>query len=278
MSSFFTQKQIEKIVELAFLAGEIAKDFFNKKNFAINRKADNSPVTSADIEVSQFLFKNLSAEFPQITIICEEQSLRLISGDVFFIIDPIDGTSSFVKGEVEFAINIALIQNQKAVFGLIYAPLFEGGKMIFSNQKNEVVLQSGFLSQKVEQQILLQSQNEFKFDFKSFDTLKIITSPRTKDAQIEDFISQIYPEFSQKFLVERLSSAVKFFRLFEKSALLYLHFRPSMEWDTAAGQALVELMGGKLKKLFFTHEKFLISESLSYQKPDFLNSSFIAHI
>jgi 3'(2'), 5'-bisphosphate nucleotidase len=91
-------------------------------------------------------------------------------------------------------------------------------------------------------------------------------------------MAQICPKFSQNFTTEKLSSAIKFFRLLEGDADLYLHFRPSMEWDTAAGQALVELMNGQVKTLSFNHEKISIDENLLYQKPDFTNQSFIAFI
>ncbi len=266
MLSFFNQNEIEKIVSFAFEAGKIAVKDFETKNFSIEKKLDNSQVTSTDIAVSKFLHEKLSQQFPQIPLICEERDLRRISSEIFFLIDPIDGTSSFVSSSVEFAVNIALVRNKKAVFGLIYAPLFEGGKMIFSNHQNQIVSRNLFGEQKI-----LNAANNI-----DQTKLNIITSPRSKDLQLENFISQICPNFLQNFSVERLSSAIKFFRLLEGKSNIYLHFRPSMEWDTAAGQALVELMGGKVKNLFFNQNQFLIGENLSYKKPDFLNTAFLA--
>ncbi len=267
MSSFFSKSQIEKIVLIALEAGEIAAQAFKAKNFTVEKKSDNSQVTSADIAVSKFLRDSLSQEFSQIPIICEEGDLREISGEVFFLIDPIDGTSSFVSDSVEFSVNIALVKEKKAIFGLIYAPLFEGGKMIFSNHKNQIIDRDFSGVEKI--------LNPVELDLSK---LRIITSARTKDGDIENYIAQIHPDFSQNFVVEKLSSAIKFLRLLEGKSNLYLHFRPSMEWDTAAGQALVELMDGKVKKIFFNQNEIEIGESLDYKKQSFANKAFVAII
>lgn len=272
--SIFNQSQTEKIIAFALEAGEIAVKFFKEKNFAIERKSDNSKVTSADIAVSKFLYESLSKEFPQIPIICEEGELRNFEEETFFLIDPIDGTSSFVSGSVEFAVCIAVIKNKKAVFGLIYAPLFEDGKMIYSDASDQVISRN--LSGK--EKILKTSSSSSPSDSMMTNELRIITSPRTKDADVEIYISQFHKNFLQNFSVEKLSSAIKFFRLLESDADLYLHLRDSMEWDVAAGQALVELMNGKVKNLFFNHLKSEVGEDLFYKKPNFENKSFIAYL
>jgi len=134
----FSQSQINKIVSFAFDAGQIAINAQKSKNFTVTKKPDNTDVTSADIEISKFLNQKLSQEFSQIPIICEESEFRQQNHDIFWLIDPIDGTSSFIKGLDSFAINIALIKNKKAIFGLIYAPSFCGGKMAFTNINQKV--------------------------------------------------------------------------------------------------------------------------------------------
>ena len=198
--------------------------------------------------------------------------MREIPQETFFLIDPIDGTSSFISNSVEFAVNIALVQNKKAIFGLIYAPLFEGGKMIFSDEEGRVILWDDMILQNKARKILKQVQDD------TARQLRIITSARTKDADIRTYITKLHPDLLQNFTVEKLSSAVKFFRLLEGDANLYLHLRESMEWDIAPGQALVELMGGKVKNLFFNHSEITIGKDLEYKKPNFLNQSFVAFI
>jgi 3'(2'), 5'-bisphosphate nucleotidase len=273
MPTIFNQNQIKKITEFALEAGEIAAKFFKEKKFTILKKSDNSQVTSADIAVSKFLYEKLAHEFFDIPVICEERELRQVSAARFFLIDPIDGTSSFASNSVEFTVNIALVDNEKPVFGLIYAPLFEGGKMIFSDEKNQVISWDNLLLQKNE--IIISKPDSTDLNKKP-EELCIITSARTKAADIENFVTQIYPNFAENFAVERLSSAIKFIRLLEKQSSIYLHVRPSMEWDTASGQALVQLVGGKVKKLFFNQDQFLIGQELGYKKPSFLNGGFVA--
>jgi 3'(2'), 5'-bisphosphate nucleotidase len=279
--SFFHQSQTKKIISFALTAGEIATKFFLEKNFEIKKKSDGSQVTSADVAVSEFLREKLAQEFPQIPVICEEGDLRE-AGDIFFLIDPIDGTSSFIANSVEFAINIALVQNKKAIFGLIYAPLFEGGKMIFSDENDKVKISSS-LKRSSEDLMSFSSDVELmgssaRLRRPRMTGLQIITSSRSKDSDIQTYLAQSHPEFLQNFSVEKLASAIKFFRILENDADLYLHFRRSMEWDTAAGQALIELLGGKVKNLFFNQSKSEIGEDLIYKKPDFENQPFVASL
>jgi 3'(2'), 5'-bisphosphate nucleotidase len=265
--SFFTKEQIAEIVIIANYAGEIAKESFLKKNFTITTKADGSCVTSADIAVSKFIKSHLNKIFPDIAVICEEGDEKKVADEIFFLIDPIDGTSSFISNSIEFSINIALIKNKKAIFGLIYAPLFDGGKMVFCNEKNQVV-----------SKILNEEKKILSSKFKKNKKLRIITSPRSKDTDVINYMSQFYPNITNNIAIEKLSSAIKFFSILENKSDLYLHFRPSMEWDTAAGQALVELMGGKVKNLFFNQENFFIEGDLTYKKPYFKNSAFVVKI
>jgi 3'(2'), 5'-bisphosphate nucleotidase len=253
MSEFFDKNQIDKILSFALEAGEISAKSFKEKNFTIKRKADGSSVSSTDLLISNFLNEKLTKEFPQIPIICEEGNLRDINEEIFFLIDPIDGTSSFIKNSPEFCINIALVKNNKAIFGLIYAPLFEGGKLAFRDQENRLIVNDKIIKRA-------------KFNYPK--KLKIITSSRSKDFDISEYVTKNFPDFAENFVVEKLASAIKFFRIIENEANLYLHFRPSMEWDTASGQALAEINGGTLKHLNS-------GEILTYKKPGFENSPFL---
>lgn len=266
--SFFTQTQIDKIVSFAFEAGEIAKKFQESGDFVVTKKSDNSEVTTADVFISKFLNQKLSQQFPQIPIICEEGELRQFSGETFWLIDPIDGTSSFIKGSDEFAINIALIKDGKAVFGLLYAPRFEGGKIAVSNDQNQVVIIDGDKNIQI-----LQNYAPKKED----SPLKIVTSPKTKDLEISNYIEQFHPQYKNNYTVKRLSAAVKFFPLLENKADLFISFRKMMEWDTAAGQALIEISGGKLKNLTLQDSLYVINGDLQYNKPNFTNEFFACY-
>ncbi len=261
--SFFTKEQIDKIVSLAIEAGEIAIKEFQEKTFSIKRKEDGSCVTSTDAMISEFFRKNFYQEFPEIPVICEEGTLREVAGDEFFLIDPIDGTSSFAKGSSEFCINIALIKNKKAVFGLIYAPLFEDGKMAFTNQNGRITLQ------KVKSGTSLEIS---KIKNRKSEKIRIITSSRSSFDDVKSHINNHFKEFLENFEIEKLSSAIKFFRVVEGDCDLYLHFRPSMEWDTAAGQALTESIGISPKHL--SDGKILTYKKSGFDNPPFLLRSF----
>ena len=265
MLVFLDSDKIKKITEIAFDAGEIAKDYFNKKNFSISIKQDGSKVTSADLAVSKFInneLKKLSIDLP---IVCEEGEMRNFSGDSFWLIDPIDGTNSFIEGKIEFSINIALIINKIPIFGLIYGPLFENGKMAFTNNLKQVIVNNGVKSSLI-------SAKEKKQN-KSY--LKIITGSGAKDEKISEIVKTIYPEFADNFLVERLSSSLKFIKIIEEKSDIYIHFKETMEWDTAAGQALLESLKFNVKNLIIEPNQIKIGEKISYKKHNFINQPFI---
>jgi 3'(2'), 5'-bisphosphate nucleotidase len=265
VSNYLSQQQINEIFLLAIESGEIAKQFFLKNNFEIFSKKDGSKVSSADIEISKLIQQKISQIVPNIPIVCEEGELREFDDEVFFLIDPIDGTSSFVNNNVEFCVNIALIKNHKPIFGLIYAPLFEGGKMIYNNHQNQLVFYNHD-----ENKNLILTKNIFNKNY-----LSIVTSSRTRDEDIKNYVKKFYPQFINNFKIEKLSSAIKFFRIIECEANLYLHFRKSMEWDTASGHILINLFGANLKTLKYNDFEFFLGEELHYKKNNFINGAFV---
>ncbi len=264
MSNYLNQQQISEIFQIAIESGEIAKQFFYKNNFEVFNKNDGSKVSSADIKISKLIQQKIAQIAPNIPIVCEEGDVRNFEDELFFLIDPIDGTSSYINNNVEFCINIALIKNRKPIFGLIYAPLFEGGKMIFNNNQNQIVLYNHH-----ENKNIIISKNIFNKNY-----LSIITSSRTKNEDVENFVKKFYPQFINNYKIEKLSSAIKFFRIIEGEANLYLHFRKSMEWDTASGHILVDLFGANLKTFKYYDSEFFLGEELQYKKNNFINGAF----
>lgn len=278
--TYLNKSQIDGIVKIALEAGEIAKEFFVKKSFTISKKVDDSDVTSADIAVSDFIYKSLSDLLPEVEIICEEKVKDDVKGSVFFLIDPIDGTSGYANGKDEFSINIAIIKDKKPVFGLIYAPIFAGGKIAFNHHDRGVVIYDNLLQQDFTNDFNITSTPRIitKDDrVSSVNSLKVITSRRSSDNKINSFLLQQYePHYKEnKVTITKLSSAVKFFYLIDDGYDLYIHLNPTMEWDTAAGQALVEALGFGVKKLEVKNNEFSIANDLSYNKNRYINSSFV---
>lgn len=264
MQKYLTQTQIKQIFQITDKCAVIAKQKFFNKNFQIFVKDDGSKVTSIDLEISDLIYKELTAIFPNIPIICEEKKLRDVNNE-FFLVDPIDGTSSLIKNSQEFCINIALIINKFPVFGIIHAPIFENGKFIF-NYGNEVFLGK---NSNFDNALPIKSKRQ-----KIIDSLKIITSPRTKMDLIGNFCSQHFSS-SKIHKIENLSSALKFFRIIEGDANLYIHPRRSMEWDTASGHAIINALDYEVNKFKIIDNKIIIESGLVYQKNNFENSGFI---
>ena len=257
-------QQIKQIFDLVIEAGEMAISGFYAKDYQIKIKKDNSKVTSVDLEISEFIASGLNKILPNIKVICEEGQKINNSHSCFFLVDPIDGTSSFINGKNEFSINIALINNCQAIFGMIYAPLFQGGRMVFSDEKKQVWLYQNDLN--VEQIIKRNSSKP--------DEVRLISSHGADELKITEFMNKNLSDY-QNFKLEKYSSAIKFIIILTNQADLYLHFKKSMEWDTAAGQALVEMLGGQMRVIDLNQIDCQILDNLTYGKKDYLNPCFL---
>lgn len=268
--------KITNIVKIAFEAGEIMKDFFYKKNFIKSKKDDSSDVTSADLKISEFIYSKLSNLSPNIPIICEERKKTKITSDIFFLIDPIDGTSSFIKGRNEFSVNIALIKNNKPIFGLIYAPIFQGGKLAYNDFDNNVFLYKNIIENAANiDQFLKEDALSILKNPKNNNIKKIITSRRADDNQINKLIKQDLKLTDHDFEITKLSSAAKFFYLIEQNYDYYIHLNPTMSWDIAAGQAIIEQLNYKVNILQLNNNDHIAKKYLSYNNRDYFNPPFI---
>ena len=266
MQNFLNQQQINQIFQLGLQASEIASKAFITNNFKVFVKKNGSKVSSIDLQISELISQDLAKISPNIPIICEEGVKHKINNDQsFFLIDPIDGTSSFVNNCHEFCINIALIHKNKPVFGLIFAPLYQGGFAVFNNHLNEIIFYNH----------QLQKFEKFNSKKPQSDHLKIVTSVRTEERDIKIFIEQFYPNYLENFSLIKLSSAIKFFKIIDGSANIYLHFRDSMEWDIASGHALINLMQLQLINLNFENNVFTFGDELQYNKENFINKKFV---
>ncbi|MDC0864591.1 3'(2'),5'-bisphosphate nucleotidase CysQ [Rickettsiaceae bacterium] len=238
---------IKKIKELIINAGDIAIKT-RQNNLKVEWKQDNTPVTNADKEISLFIFNALSILTPDIPVICEERErISIDKNKKFWLIDPIDGTKSFIDGRDSFTINIALIDNQIASFGFIYQPTAR--MLYFTDENKKFVIEKN-------QDILepnVHNENEF---------VAVVSShhfnQKTKDYLKNNGISKIIS----------MPSSLKLCMIAEGVADIYPKFGTTMEWDIAAGHALINANGGKLS----IHS----GEEILYGKDHFENSNFIA--
>lgn len=212
---------INKLADIATQAGKIILGYYNK-DYQIEIKDDNSPVTQADLAANDYIMAELAKEFPDIPIISEEgEHIRQGAGR-FFLVDPLDGTKSFIKKAGQFTVNIGLIENQMPTAGVIYVPTdenlyFTDGKKAFKNGKK------------------IQCREIPK------DKVVVVASKSHLTPETEEFIDGLK--------VDRLvsaSSSLKFCMVAEGLADIYPRFGRTMEWDTAAGQAILQAAGGEV--------------------------------
>lgn len=239
--------------DLCCIAQEAGKAIlrYYQEDIKIERKADNSPVTAADLAAHDIIVAALGALTPDIPIISEEsEEFILPPGSTrFWLVDPLDGTKSFIRREGEFTVNIALIEHGKPVAGIIDIPVARETYYGVVG-KGAWRLHDGGAAEKI-------STRE-----PDGSGYAAVVSMSHLDPKTSAFLAPLS-------VTERVSasSSLKFCRVAEGIADIYPRFGPTMEWDTAAGHAIVEAAGGRVE----TPD----GEPFRYHKPDFRNGPFI---
>lgn len=228
---------------------------------SVEYKSDNSPLTAADLEIDRLIHDRLKAEFPEIAIITEEQAQThksLPKDQPFFLVDPIDGTKEFINKRDEFTVNIGLIENGKPVLGAVAVPA-KSTLYLGSNGDGATLyhynMESGDLG----------PASNLGPGEPDNDGLKVVASRSHLCENTQKFIDAN----NVKTLVNA-GSSLKFCLLACGDADLYPRFGPTMEWDTAAGHAVLAAVGGQVDD---QHGK-----PLEYGKSDLRNGVFIAYV
>ena len=243
---------------LALKSGKIIMDVYNSNNVEVLMKSDNSPVTIADKKADEVITKGLKNYFPEIPIITEEQvKSHIFNHSVFFLVDPLDGTKEFIEGRRDFTVNIALVSHGDPVRGVVYAPARQ--RLFYNNENGEAVEEIGFSSVSE-----MGSIKKIETAFSDNTALKIVASKSHRDKKTDDYISK----YSCTEFISA-GSSLKFCLIAAGEADLYPRFGPTMEWDTAAGHAVLLAAGGRV--LQAENKK-----PLKYGKPNYRNPHFIA--
>ena len=229
------------LIDIAWHAGEILLRHYANETIDSRKKSDQSPVTAADEEAERFILSELRRVAPDIAVIAEEEAaqgrLQTI-GNRFFLVDPLDGTKEFINRNGEFTVNIAEIDRGKAVRGVVYAPaknrLFvgDGERGAF-----EIETQPGV-------QPDLSRARQIKVRRPSPDGLVAVASRSHRDSKTDEYLAH-YPV--KDFVTA--GSSLKFCLVAAGEADIYPRHGRTMEWDTAAGQAVLEAAGGSVKML-----------------------------
>lgn len=255
-------------LKAAVEAGKTILDIY-QTDFEVVFKSDSSPVTHADIKASKLIKRYLS-KF-QLPFLSEEDNTYSYEErskfDRFWLVDPLDGTKEFVKRNDEFTVNIALIDQNKPILGVIYAPVFDCLYFGFENQSFR--LQKAFeiiKNQSIDEIIRLSEQLPLT---QNRDRFVVLASRSHKTVEVDQFIQTIV-EKQKKVEIRQLGSSLKMCLLAECSADIYPCFSRTSEWDTAAAHVILNASGGKISTI---ENK---DETLRYNKESLSNPFFIA--
>ena len=243
------QTLLDHVKIIAEEAGQAILDIYQQDDFEIKIKSDQSPLTQADLASHDIITKALKKLTPKIPILSEEG--EKLEGDVetFWCVDPLDGTKEFIKGNGEFTVNIALIENHQPVLGVIYIPVANetfmamrgnGAKKIKDDRTHQ----------------LLKQQNEIR------QPPVFAVSRSHLDQQTQDFIKQ------HQAKTISAGSSLKLTMLAEGLADAYPRFGPTSLWDMAAGHAILKETGGEIYTLD--------QQPLAYNVKQILNPNLIA--
>jgi 3'(2'), 5'-bisphosphate nucleotidase len=231
--------------------------YADEDRFNTEIKGDNSPLTEADKQANKIICEALADHFPGIPVISEET--KQAAYDIraaykhFFLVDPLDGTKEFIKRNGEFTINIAYVEGHHPLGGFVYVPCTSMAYMSFYGDGAYRISVDGIKSE-------LRSNPFNLLDHE----LRVVASRSHRDPMTEKIISRLNgPE------IVSTGSSLKFLLIAEGKADFYPRLAPTMEWDTAAAQCILEEAGGSVLQ-------YPGLQPVIYNKPDLLNPYFIA--
>ena len=266
IKNFKMKNNLDIAISAALEAGKVIMEIYNSEIF-IEYKDDNSPLTEADKRANDVINKHLIKT--NIPIISEENKqtdyTTRKSWTTCWVVDPVDGTKEFIKRNGEFTVNIALVTNGKPELGVIYVP---ATKTIYvANVNTKEAFKSQLESHDASLEDLINSATTLKPKQKGSNPVQIVGSRSHMSPETLDFVESIKKEGKQ---VEVLSkgSSLKFCLVAEGNADVYPRFAPTMEWDTAAGQAICNAVGIDV----ISQET---NKSLLYNKENLLNPWFL---
>ena len=217
--------------QLAIQAGTEILKYYHSPELIIHQKIDLSPLTAADIAAHHVIQQGLQAAFPTIPILSEEGSPTLHTTrkewQTYWLIDPLDGTREFLKGNGEFTVNIALIHQHVPIVGVIYAPV---SQQLYWATATSLAYQQ-----------LHQELRTLHVKPAAVDRLRVVISRSHHQTSLSLFTATL-----KNSEVVRLGSSLKTCLVAAGEADLYPCFGPTAEWDTAAAQCILTAAGGKI--------------------------------
>lgn len=250
------------LLDAALEAGEAIMDVY-RTAFEISYKADASPVTEADKRAEDIILAHLARAFPDIPVIAEESvaagNTPDIPADVFFLVDPLDGTKEFANGGLDFTVNIALIDKGVPIAGIVYAP---ASAVVYRTSAGNIAEKLVIANGKVRERKPIGCRMR--------QSPPVAVASRSHcNPETEAFLQEISVSSCTS-----IGSSLKFCLVAEGLADVYPRFGRTMEWDTAAGDAVLRAAGGMT---FGLDMKPLIYGKIGQlSDSDFANPAFVS--
>lgn len=245
------------IINIAIAAGEKIMEIYSTADFGVDMKADNSPLTLADIASHEHIVASLAALTPDIPVLSEESRdisyQKRSTWSTFWLVDPLDGTKEFIKRNGEFTVNIALVEEGRPVLGVVHTPAL--GVTYYGAKGKGAFKQENGASQPI------------KVQAKTSETLNVVASRSHAGPETEAFLAALSKDYTVNLVSK--GSALKLCLVAEGAAHLYPRLGPTMEWDTAAAQCVAEEAGGVVTDVE--------GKPLTYNKENLLNPFFIVN-
>lgn len=251
------QININTINDIAIAAGKKILEVYHSDNFNVEVKGDDSPLTRADKLANEIITEGLRKHYPEIPIISEEEkelpySVRKKWARCW-LVDPLDGTKEFIKRNGEFTVNIALIDQQRPVEGVIYVPVLE--QLYYTKDGKAYMSEKG------------SSATPIRVGrYNAADSgVRIVCSRSHMSDEVKAYVDK----FNAPETVS-MGSSLKFMLLANNKADVYPRLAPTMEWDTGAAQAILEAAGGSVidqgtgKPMLYNRENLLNNHFIAY--------------
>lgn len=254
------EKLLSLAIEAAIEAGKVILEVYAAP-FEVYVKDDASPVTQADLRASNVIKEMLDAS--RLPFVSEEDLPDDRAGfSRYWLVDPLDGTKEFMNRNGEFTVNIALIDNKKPVLGVVYAPV---SRTLWYNTINKGVYKGVVSGGVLTAEPLKRESSEV-----SARPFTVLVSRSHRTQEVDDYIDRFLRPRHPDLLIDTCGSSLKFARLAEGSADVYVCYSKTKEWDTAAADAILCAAGGKVLR---------ISDGLplAYGKEDYPNPPFVAY-
>lgn len=247
------QAILDGVMAICRDAGDAILEVYDREDFDVETKQDESPLTAADLASHKTILAGLADLAPEIPVLSEESDALPWSErqhwDRYFLIDPLDGTKEFISRNGEFTVNVALIENHVPVMGIVYVPVKDilyGG--VGAGEALAFVERDG-------------RHEQIRTRPLDSNRLTIVASRRHGGDALKACLERLETHFPE-IETRNMGSSLKLCLVAEGEADLYPRLAPTSEWDTAAAQAVVEAAGGRVVDTAFDTVRYNAKEDI----------------